>query len=115
MVWTDSYILSRNLKWSTTKTYNIGLDVDVLRRKLGLELDVFYQVTSDLLEGIGGTFPSSLGGNNPSKRKLRRHREQRYRYQRSKHQLRVTKDFNYSIPWHIQFSPATKILKMKDQ
>ena len=111
LVWTDSYILSRNLKWSTTKTYNIGLDVDVLRRKLGLELDVFYQVTSDLLEGIGGTFPSSLGGNTP-------------KYENSgavdnrgidftvKHELTVNKDFSYRLRGIFGFA-RNKVLRKK--
>lgn len=111
LVWTDSYILSRNLKWSTTKTYNIGLDVDVLRRKLGLELDVFYQVTSDLLEGIGGTFPSSLGGNTP-------------KYENSgavdnrgidftvKHELTVNKDFSYRLRGTFGFA-RNKVLRKK--
>ena len=111
LVWTDSYTQSRNLKWSSTKTYNVGFDLDVLRRKLGLEFDVFYQVTSDLLEGISGTFPSSLGGNTP-------------KYENSgavdnrgvdftiKHELAPSKDFSYRIRGTFGFA-RNKVLRQK--
>lgn len=111
LIWTDSYTQSRNLKWSSTKTYNFGVDIDVLRRKLGLELDVFYQVTSDLLESIGGTFPSSLGGNTP-------------KYENSgavdnrgidftiKHELTVNKDFSYRLRGTFGFA-RNKVLRKK--
>ena len=111
LVWTDSYTQSRNLKWSSTKTYNVGFDLDVLRRKLGLEFDVFYQVTSDLLEGISGTYPSSLGGNTP-------------KYENSgavdnrgvdftiKHELAPSKDFSYRIRGTFGFA-RNKVLRKK--
>ncbi len=111
LVWTDSYTQSRNLKWSTTKTYNVGFDVDVLHRKLGLEFDVFYQVTSNLLEGIGGAYPSSLGGNTP-------------KYENSgavdnrgvdftiKHELAVNKDFSYRLRGTFGFA-RNKVLRKK--
>ncbi len=111
LVWTDSYTQSRDLQWSTTKTYNVGLDIDVLRRKLGLEVDVFYQVTSNLLEGIGGTYPSSLGGNTP-------------KYENSgsvdnrgidftiKHELAPSKDFSYRLRGTFGFA-RNKVLRKK--
>ena len=111
LVWTDSYTQSRDLQWSTTKTYNVGLDIDVLRRKLGLEVDVFYQVTSNLLEGIGGTYPSSLGGNTP-------------KYENSgsvdnrgidftiKHELAPSKDFSYRLRGTFGFA-RNKVLRQK--
>ncbi len=110
LYYTDSYI-ARNLKWSTTRSYNVGVDIDVLNRKLGAEIDVFYQYTSNLLENIGGVFPSSLGGNKPS-------------YENSgavdnrgiditlKHELAVTRDFSYRIRGTFSFA-RNKVLKMK--
>ncbi len=110
LYYTNSY-LQPDLKWSTTRTYNIGLDVDVLQRKLGAEIDVFYQHTSDLIESIGGKYPSSLGGNNPT-RENSGAIENRGIDITLKHQLAVTKDFNYSIRSTFSFA-RNKVLKMK--
>lgn len=110
LAWTDSYIAT-NLRWSHTRSYNVGVDIDVLRRKLGLEVDVFYQHTSDLLEGVGGTYPTSLGSNTP-------------KYENSgavdnrgfdltlKHELTVNKDFSYRLRGTFGFA-RNKVLKMK--
>lgn len=110
LAWTDSYI-STNLLWSHTRSYNVGVDIDVLRRKLGLEIDVFYQYTDDLLEGVGSAFPSSLGGNQP-------------KYENSgamdnrgfdltlKHELVVNKDFSYRLRGTFGFA-RNKVLRMK--
>lgn len=110
LYYTNSY-LQPDLKWSTTRTYNVGLDVDVLQRKLGAEIDVFYQHTSDLIESIGGKYPGSLGGNNPTKENSGAI-ENRGIDITIKHQLAVTKDFNYSIRGMFSFA-RNKVLKMK--
>ncbi|MDE5634741.1 MAG: SusC/RagA family TonB-linked outer membrane protein, partial [Muribaculaceae bacterium] len=110
MYYTNSY-LQPDLKWSTTRTFNIGVDIDVLQRKLGAEIDVFYQHTNDLIESIGGKYPSSLGGNNPSSENSGAIENKGIDIT-LKHQLRVTKDFNYSIRGTFSFA-RNKILKMK--
>ncbi len=93
--WTDSY-LQRNLKWSTTESYNVGIDIDVLRRKLGLELDVFYQYTNNLLETISGEYAPSLGGNRPSQANTGSMDNRGFDFT-LKHQLTVNKDFSYRL------------------
>lgn len=93
--YTNSY-LQRNLKWSTTETYNIGLDVDVLSRKLGLELDVYYQYTNNLLEDVDGEYAPSLGGNQPSQANTGSMDNRGIDFT-IKHQLTVNKDFNYRL------------------
>lgn len=110
LAWTDSYIAT-NLVWSTTRSYNLGVDIDVLRRKLGLELDVFYQHTSDLLEGIAGVFPSSLGSNTP-KFENSGAVENRGIDFTIKHELAVNKDFSYRLRGTFGFA-RNKVLKMK--
>lgn len=110
LYYTNSYI-DRNLRWSTTRSYNVGIDIDVLQRKLGAEIDVFYQHTDDILERVSGAFPSSLGGNVPS-------------YENSgavdnrgvdfsiHHELAVTKDFSYRLRGTFGFA-RNKVLKQK--
>ncbi len=110
LYYTDSYSQA-GLKWSTTRSYNVGLDFDIFKRKFGAEIDVFYQHTSDLLEGVGGVFPSSLGGYAP-------------KYENSgavenrgidftlKHELTVNKDFSYRLRGTFGFA-RNKVLKQK--
>ena len=93
--YTDSY-LQRNLKWSTTESYNIGLDFDILRRKFGAEIDVFYQYTNNLLQGISGEYAPSLGGNRPSQGNTGSMDNRGIDFT-LKHQLTVNKDFSYRL------------------
>ncbi len=110
LYYTDSYV-ARNLVWSTTRTYNVGLDVDVLQRKLGAEIDVFYQHTSDLLEVVSGTYPTSLGGNVP-KFENSGAVDNRGIDLTVKHELAVTKDFSYRIRGTFGFA-RNKVLRQK--
>lgn len=110
LYYTNSY-LSRDLKWSQTKTYNVGVDVDVFQRKLGAEIDVYYQYTNDMLEKISGAFPPSLGANVPQFENSGE-MENRGIDITIKHRLTVNKDFNYSIRGTFSFA-RNKILKRK--
>lgn len=64
--YSTSPYLYRNLRWATTDNFNVGLDVDLWGKKLGIEVDVFYKLTKDILESQGGNYPSSLGGYYPA-------------------------------------------------
>ncbi len=110
LVWTDSY-LDDGLVWSTTKTYNFGFDIDVLRRKLGLEFDVYYQHTSNLLEGISSSFPTSLGSNTPKYENSGAVENRGFDFT-LKHELVVNKDFNYRLRGTFGFA-RNKVLKKK--
>lgn len=55
-----------DLTWEKTRTYNLGLDLTLWRGLLGLEMDVFYKYTYDILQPLGGNYPPSLGGNYPT-------------------------------------------------
>ncbi|MDE7472028.1 MAG: TonB-dependent receptor [Muribaculaceae bacterium] len=110
LYYTNSYLV-RNLKWSNTRTYNIGVDIDVLQRKLGAEIDVFYQHTNNLLESISGSFPSSLGGNVPSMENSGAMANRGIDIV-LKHNLTVNKDFHYTLRGTFSFA-RNKMLKMK--
>ena len=51
--WKPGLVVSSNpnpdLKWETSKEYNIGLDVSVLKDRLGASIDVYSKTTSDML------------------------------------------------------------------
>lgn len=57
---------SSNLTWEKTKSYNVGFDLSAWNGLLGLEFDAFYKYTYDILQSVGGSYPSSLGGYYPS-------------------------------------------------
>ena len=58
-----SSVPNRNITWETTTTYNVGLDLSLWNRKLTLEADGFYKVTTDILQSQAGQMPPSIGGN----------------------------------------------------
>ncbi|TZF86027.1 TonB-dependent receptor (plasmid) [Pedobacter sp. BS3] len=47
------------LKWETTTSYNLGLDVSVLKSRVNLHVDLYKKQTDDLLQYV--TTPSSTG------------------------------------------------------
>ena len=63
--YTSNYVYD-DLTWSRTNTYNVGYDLRAFGNRLSMELDVFYKLTSRILEYDGtGYYAPSLGGNNP--------------------------------------------------
>lgn len=48
-----------NLKWESTAQYDLGLDVGLLKHRLGFTLDVYYKRTSDML--LQGDVPGQSG------------------------------------------------------
>ena len=106
--YTDSY-LQRNLKWSTTETYNIGLDFDIFRRIFGAEIDVFYQYTANLLESVSGEYAPSLGGTHPKQGNTGSMDNRGIDFT-LKHQLTVNKDFSYRLRGTFGFA-RNKVLK----
>jgi TonB-dependent starch-binding outer membrane protein SusC len=51
---------NENLKWETTKQFNVGFDIGVLKNRLTLELDYFIKHTKDLL--LSEPLPGYSGG-----------------------------------------------------
>lgn len=57
---------NREITWETTTTWNIGSDLSLWNGLLGLQTDVFYKVTTGILQTQSGEMPPSIGGNYPS-------------------------------------------------
>jgi TonB-linked SusC/RagA family outer membrane protein len=58
-----SSVPNRDITWETTTTYNVGVDASLWNRKLSVEADAFYKVTTDILQSQAGQMPPSIGGN----------------------------------------------------
>jgi TonB-linked SusC/RagA family outer membrane protein len=95
--------LYRNLRWSTTDNYNIGLDIDLWKGKLGIEADVFYKLTKDILESQGGNYPSSLGGYYPSFKNSGKVENKGFEVI-LKHANRINQDWNYAVKGSFAFA-----------
>jgi TonB-linked SusC/RagA family outer membrane protein len=54
---------NENITWEKTTTYNGGFESVFWNGLLSLEMDVFYKVTTDILQGQAGIMPPSIGGN----------------------------------------------------
>ncbi|WP_106828355.1 TonB-dependent receptor [Parabacteroides pacaensis] len=55
-----------DIKWESTTSYNLGLEAGLWNGLLGMELDLFYMKTQDILQAQGGLMPPSMGGYFPA-------------------------------------------------
>ena len=99
---TNAY-LYRNLKWASTDNYNIGADLDMWNGKLGVELNLFYKLTKDILESQGGNYPSSLGGYFPSYVNSGRVENKGFELV-LKHSNRINSDWAINVEGHVAFA-----------
>ena len=51
------------ITWETTTTWNAGADLSLWNGRLGLQADVFYKLTENILQSQAGEMPPSIGGN----------------------------------------------------
>ena len=58
--------LMTDLTWEKCRTFNVGFELNAWQGLLGIEFDVFYKYTYDILREIGGAYPASLGGHYPT-------------------------------------------------
>jgi TonB-linked SusC/RagA family outer membrane protein len=58
-------IANLNLTWARTRSFNIGMDATMWSGLLGVEFDLFYTHTYDMLTYMGGKYPPSMGGYYP--------------------------------------------------
>ncbi len=54
------------LTWEKTLSWNTGFDFTMWNGLLGMEFDVFYNYTYDILTAMGSNYPPSMGGYYPS-------------------------------------------------
>lgn len=57
---------NRDISWEKTTTFNGGFESTMWNGLLSLEVDAFYKVTKDILQGQSGLMPPSIGGNFPT-------------------------------------------------
>ena len=57
---------NRNITWERHHVTNVGLEAELWNGKLGLDVDFFYKVVTDVLTGRGALYPGSIGGYYPS-------------------------------------------------
>jgi TonB-linked SusC/RagA family outer membrane protein len=98
----NSYVYS-NLTWATTDNYNIGFDLDMWNRKLGVEVNLFYKLTKDILESQGGNYPPSLGGYFPTYQNSGKVENKGFELS-LKHFNRINSDWNYSLRGDFAFA-----------
>lgn len=55
-----------DITWETTTTYNVGADLRLWDGFLSAEADVFYKVTTNILQSQAGENPPSIGSNFPA-------------------------------------------------
>ena len=99
---TNAYIY-RYLTWSTTHSYNLGLDLNMLRGKFGMELDLFYKITANILESVGGNFPSSMGGYFPAIENSGKVENKGFELT-LKHNNKINSDWSYGLNANIAFA-----------
>lgn len=55
------YVANPNLTWTKTRSWNVGFDATMWNGRLGVEFDVFYNYTYDILQSLGSDYPPSMG------------------------------------------------------
>lgn len=56
-----------DLTWEKCRTINLGFEMNAWNGLLGVEFDVFYKYTYDILQNITSIYPASLGGHVPTR------------------------------------------------
>ena len=93
---------NNTLRWEKTKTTNIGLDVDVLKNRLGFSFDYYYKKSTDLLanDSMDPTTGASSMTKNVGAIENRG-------YELSLHGTPVkTKDFNWDIVYNFSYNKS---------
>lgn len=102
--YTNNPYVYRDLTWSHTTAYNLGVDMTVLKGRLTVGLDVFYKYTDRILEASGGNnYSPSLGGENPTWQNTGTMDDKGFELM-IKHENWLPSGFNYSITGNLAFS-----------
>lgn len=101
---------NRGLKWQVNDTYNIGVETSMWKGLLGVELDVFYMLTSRTLESQS-TYPPSAGVYYPRMINYGKHENRGFELVLS-HRNQIG-DFNYSVRGNVSWA-RNKVLKIAE-
>jgi TonB-linked SusC/RagA family outer membrane protein len=107
--YTNNPYVYRNLTWATTHSYNLGIDVDLWNKKLGVELDLFYKLTEDILENQGGNYPPSLASYFPGMKNSGVVDNRGFEIT-LKHDNRINSDWSYALSGSFSFA-RNRVLK----
>jgi TonB-linked SusC/RagA family outer membrane protein len=107
--YSENPYIYRNLTWATTHSYNIGMEADLWHKKLGVELDLFYKLTTDILETQSGNYPPSLGGYFPSYQNSGEVENKGFEIT-LKHENRINSDWRYAVSGNFSFA-RNRVLK----
>ena len=88
---TTPNIIPNSLTWERATTFDIGLDVDLLRSRLSATFDYYRRNTTDMYT-VGPTLPAVLGASTP----------------KGNNASMKTKGWELSVQWRDQFSLAGK-------
>lgn len=101
---------NRALKWQINDTYNLGVESSFWKGLLGIELDLFYMLTSRTLESQTN-YPPSAGVYYPRMINYGKHENKGFELVLS-HRNRIN-DFNYGIRGNVSWA-RNRILKMAE-
>ncbi len=90
---------NERLTWEKTKSYNLGFDLSAWNGLLGVEFDVFYKYTYDILQSVSNIYPPSLGGHYPSSENTGTFDNRGFEIA-LKHRNRIG-EFSYSLKWQL--------------
>lgn len=102
----QAYVANPNLTWTKTRSWNVGFDATMWGGLLGVEFDVFYNYTYDILQSLGSDYPPSMGNYFPSYANLGK-TDARGIDVLVTHNNRFTlagKSFNYSIAGNVSWA-----------
>jgi len=105
---TNPYIY-RNLTWATTSTYNLGLDLNMWKGLFGMSFDVFYKLTTGILQNVTGNYPPSLGGYYPTYQNSGKVDNRGFEIT-LKHDNRINRDWSYGLKGNFSFA-RNKVLR----
>lgn len=101
-LFTTNSIVS-DLSWATSNSYNIGFELSAWNGMLGVEFDYFYKYVNGIQEATGATYPSSLGGNYPTREGTGR-LDNRGCEIVLRHRNHIGKDWRYAVTGHFSYA-----------
>jgi TonB-linked SusC/RagA family outer membrane protein len=110
--YTDNPYVIRHLIWEAAQTYNIGVDLNMWKGLLGMELDLFYTYTSNILERVPNNFPLSLGGYFPNWENSGKMSNRGFEIT-LKHNNRINEDWSYHLRGTFAFARNTVLQRAR--
>ncbi|EGJ99249.1 MAG: TonB-dependent receptor [Prevotella sp.] len=109
-LYTKNAYLYRDVTWASTILYNLGFDYTMWKGKLGVELDLFYKRTYDIIQTQSGAYPPSLGGLFPAIRNSGEVENKGFELT-LKHDNRIDRDWSYGLKGNFSFA-RNRVLKI---